>query len=248
MGMPVVSVASGGLPVVDTGTALRGTPVTEAPNGIGMRVTKVAAYGMPVAYETIGVAAAITPATFNGTPSAGVVMSNGNLTATHGTINPSTGVSSASLLSAGKYYFEVIVQVTTTSANAMGIMSAGSTFGTTDVQTLWTSLNLGPSTIIWSNGLSTGKNLGAAAVGDVFGFAVDLTARLAWVRRNNGSWNNDGTANPTTGVGGVVIGAGSFAPAVKFTNGAATDAFTGNFGASAFANPVPSGFTAGWPA
>jgi hypothetical protein len=51
MGMPVVTVAAGGIPVVDvTATVARGTPVTEAANGFGVAVTKVAAYGIPVVY------------------------------------------------------------------------------------------------------------------------------------------------------------------------------------------------------
>ena len=40
MGMPVVTVASGGLPVVEA-TNGYGTPVTEAANGRGIAVTKV---------------------------------------------------------------------------------------------------------------------------------------------------------------------------------------------------------------
>ena len=52
MGMSVVTVASGGMPVVE---ATSGTPVTEATNGYGMRVTKVVGKpGMPVTFETIG--------------------------------------------------------------------------------------------------------------------------------------------------------------------------------------------------
>jgi len=45
MGIPVVTVATGGVPVVDvTATAPKqGLPVTEAANGYGIRVTKVAA-------------------------------------------------------------------------------------------------------------------------------------------------------------------------------------------------------------
>jgi hypothetical protein len=53
MGLPVVTVAAGGLPVVDvTAIApLRGTPVTEATNGFGTAVTKVVGKpGMPVVY------------------------------------------------------------------------------------------------------------------------------------------------------------------------------------------------------
>ncbi len=55
MAVAVVTVASGGRPVVDvTATAPKlGLAVTEALNGKGMSVTKVAAYGMPVAYLVI---------------------------------------------------------------------------------------------------------------------------------------------------------------------------------------------------
>ena len=56
MGMAVVTVAAGGLPVVDVTpiasmTPIKyGTPVTEATNGRGVAVTKVAAYGVPVVF------------------------------------------------------------------------------------------------------------------------------------------------------------------------------------------------------
>jgi hypothetical protein len=52
MGVPVVTVASGGMPVVDV-TATKpnlGRPVTEAANGYGKPVTKVAVYGVPVTF------------------------------------------------------------------------------------------------------------------------------------------------------------------------------------------------------
>jgi hypothetical protein len=55
MGLPVVTVAAGGLPVVDV-TAIapmRGLPVTEAANGRGISVTKVVGKpGLPVVYTT----------------------------------------------------------------------------------------------------------------------------------------------------------------------------------------------------
>jgi hypothetical protein len=52
MSFPVVTVASGGLPVVDVTsiTPNRGVTVTEAANGRGLAVTKVAANGLPVVY------------------------------------------------------------------------------------------------------------------------------------------------------------------------------------------------------
>ena len=55
MATPVVTVAAGGLPVVDvTATTPKlGLPVTEAPSGRGMAITKVAARGLPVTFSTV---------------------------------------------------------------------------------------------------------------------------------------------------------------------------------------------------
>ena len=52
MAWPVVTVAAGGLPVIDvTGVTPRlGRPVTEAVNGRGTAVTKVLAFGLPVTF------------------------------------------------------------------------------------------------------------------------------------------------------------------------------------------------------
>jgi hypothetical protein len=188
--------------------------------------------------------------TFNGTPSAGVVLSNGNLTVTHGTVNNGTGVKSLTVKSTGKYYFEVKVQVTTSNTNGAGIApSPGGAFTDPTVNAVnGFGAGFGPTnTFIYANNVSTAKNLGITSVFDVFSFAIDLTARLGWIRRNFGLWNNDPAADPATGTGGVTIPAGALAPYVRFTNGTATDALTANFGASLFANAVPSGFTAGWP-
>lgn len=52
MGCPVVTVASGGMPVIDvTATYPKlGLPVTEAANKCGIRVTKVTVGGLPVTF------------------------------------------------------------------------------------------------------------------------------------------------------------------------------------------------------
>jgi hypothetical protein len=138
------------------------------------------------------------------------------------------------------------VQVSSSGSTYFGVTSGtladmGNNLNSTEVL-------IGVSTFIYSNDVTTGKNLGTTAVNDVFGFAIDLTARLAWIRRNAGTWDADGTANPATGVGGVVVEAGSFAPAVRFSNSTPVNAaVTGNFGQSAFTQTVPAGFTSGWP-
>jgi hypothetical protein len=55
MALPVVTVTAGGIPVVDVtvGAPTRGMPVTEALNGRGTAVTKVAAGGVPVTFIVV---------------------------------------------------------------------------------------------------------------------------------------------------------------------------------------------------
>jgi hypothetical protein len=186
-------------------------------------------------------------ATFNGTPSAGIVMSNGNLTVTHGTTNNAAGAFSTTYLTTGKYYFEVTASPYAGGSHKLGIMlSTGTLIGMSGNDNKCMIAVPGANTFIYTNGASTGKNIGTAAAGNVFGFAIDLTNRLAWIRRNNGNWNGDVAADPVTGANGVALVAGNFAPAVVFTNTGATDAFIGNFGQSAFAFTAPSNFALGW--
>jgi hypothetical protein len=103
---------------------------------------------------------------------------------------------------------------------------------------------------IFAGGVNTGIGLGGRSVNDVIGYAVDLDNRRIWIRPNPGSnWNNSGTANPATNVGGITIPAGTMVPFCTFggASGTAGSSFKANFGASAFAGAVPAGFTAGWP-
>jgi hypothetical protein len=54
MSFPVVTVATGGLPVVDTTAANAGLPVNEAVNGYGVAVTKVSnGIGLAVQYRAV---------------------------------------------------------------------------------------------------------------------------------------------------------------------------------------------------
>jgi len=178
------------------------------------------------------------------------VVSNGGLTVLHNNTTTNSGAISTAFQSTGKYYFEVTLQTSTTNLNYLGIMSSAwaSVFSTSQFNSFSTSVPLSGTSTIVSNGGSTGKALGAQAVGDVFSAAIDLTAHLGWFRKNGGNWNGDGAANPATGTGGVTIAAGSYAPIVRFATGSAsTDQMTGNFGQAAFVYSAPSGF-GNWPA
>jgi hypothetical protein len=99
---------------------------------------------------------------------------------------------------------------------------------------------------IFLNGSSTGKTVGSAlSSGDVICMAVDFGNMRGWFRKNGGSWNNDGTADPASNVGGVdisgVFGSTSAFPMAGFyQNG---DSNSANFGTSSFAQTKPSGFS-----
>lgn len=188
-------------------------------------------------------------ATFDGVPTGAVVVSNGGLTVTHGSLAASVGVASTAQKSTGKFYFELTSQVSFHSGNGFGILLSTGAIADGAAGTNCTEVSMSPGSI-FSNNAGTGKSVGAQSVGDVFALAVDLGAHLAWFRRNNGNWNGDATANPATTAGGVTVAAGSFAPFCLFggVSGSTADAYTANFGASAFSGAVPSGFTAGWPA
>lgn len=75
--------------------------------------------------------------------------------------------------------------------------------------------------------------------------AVDLFNDRIWFRLNNGVWNNSGTADPATNVGGIDISnlfASAGAAPVALFQGNTGIIATANFGATAFAQAVPSGF------
>jgi hypothetical protein len=89
---------------------------------------------------------------------------------------------------------------------------------------------------------------GTAVTGYIIGMAIDFGAQLIWWRVQGGNWNNSGTANPATGVGGISfsgINAGPYFACAELdghTGGASST--TVNFGDSAFSFSIPSGFSA----
>jgi hypothetical protein len=171
-------------------------------------------------------------------------LSNGNLTATHSNSTSNSGARNIIYQSTGKYYFEITVTTTTAYGNKAGILLSTVSY---DAMVQFGhdcfAIECGGGTLYSNNGSAAGGTT-PVVNGDVLGFAIDLTARVGWVRKNGGAWSNAG--NPATGTGGAgPIAAGAFAPAVGFQNGSG-DAMTANFGATAYANAAPSGFS-NWP-
>lgn len=101
----------------------------------------------------------------------------------------------------------------------------------------------GLDAVAWvNNGGVTGAGGGASidgyTSGDVLDFYYDLTAKLFFGRVNEGDWNANGSADPTTGVGGVDISslnAGPYWPGCWFF--VENAAFTADFGAALVSGP-----------
>lgn len=88
-------------------------------------------------------------------------------------------------------------------------------------------------------------SIGAFQTGDVISTCLDMGAKRWWVKRNNGDWNGDASANPETGTGGVDVvglGAGPIYPAVCIPQQGGQ--ITARFAATQVDGPVPVGFAA----
>jgi hypothetical protein len=181
-----------------------------------------------------------------------VTLSGSNLVATNtGTTSADQGakVASAAGKTSGKLYLELTITTSFTGGNrGFGICTTASTYtnlgnsATTGVVMYW-------SGSVYANGGSTGVSIPSVSAGTPVGMAVDLDNRKMWIRSSAaGTWNNSGTANPATNVGGFTIPAGTMVPVCVFGGGggSAGNVVTANFGASTFNGAVPSGFTSGW--
>jgi hypothetical protein len=187
------------------------------------------------------------PTTWNSSDkSASITLSNGNLS-----VNSSGGVeadvrSTASQTTGAKVYFEITWFASGGSATSCGIATSAAVLGSMGSSALG-GLFVYPGGSVYFNGASQPFVIPAPASGEAYCLAIDLVNSRAWVRLKSGNWNNSGTANPTTNVGGVNI-SGLFpanpAFAVITAQQTATPLVTANFGASSFSYTVPSGFTA----
>lgn len=173
---------------------------------------------------------------------ANVALSNGNLTAT-ASISAFVAVRSTTSHSTGKWCYEATLNA------ASGTISVG--WGTSAA-----SLSLIPGfdspsniSVGWFSGgpifpgpagSATWPSLGSPGM-----LCVSLVTMEVWMLDASGNWNGSGTANPATDTGGLSWGASTgstwFAEVGLANSG---DNMTVNFGATAFAHALPSGFSA----
>jgi hypothetical protein len=258
MGLAVVTVASGGLPVIDvTATTPKlGVPVTEAANGLGIAVTKVTLPkgGLPVTFVAADFGlwpppvAPFTPTVLATAQNA--TLSNGGLTVTHTNALQGGGRSTA-YKSSGKHYFEVRIGQRSGDHDAITLQPSSATYGGAFVGngniTCFLNLVRWPGNLASGGGL-TSQSTGPINLNDIVCCAVDLDNKKAWFRANSGLWNGD-VHDPSSGLGAALgFASGAFAPMITFDLGAINDTHTVNFGQSAFAFAPPAGFAPGWAA
>lgn len=173
-------------------------------------------------------------------------LSNVNLKATRVTAGSSwCSVRSTTSHSSGKYYYEWM-------PNEFSGSFIGAGFGNA-AASLASYLGSSADSIAIVTDGNVYKSAGATATlsgiaeGDLICIAIDLGADLFWCRKGAGNWNNNGSANPATGVGGIALPSGLTSGAVFAGLSVQTgpnDAGTANFGGSAFGQTPPSGFSA----
>lgn len=171
---------------------------------------------------------------------ANLTLSNSNLTVT--STSSDGGVRSSSFYYFGKYYFEGTITALASNFN-YGVATTAQALSSANC--LHSALVQNSGGIV-SNNVSVGSIGISLSVGMVICVAIDMVNQMIWIRGNNGNWNNSGTANPATNTGGISLSSvgfgGNAAYAFASFNGVG-NALTANFGATAFAYAVPSGFT-----
>lgn len=188
--------------------------------------------------------------------SAGMTLSNGNLTFTSSAVAGTYGAFNTAPKSSGKRYFEMTLQqFETTGLTYTGVGLASSIMSLNGSLGAANHNSIAYDTHSWNitYGGSNQGTIGQPVANDVICFAVDLSNKLCWVRRNAGNWNNNAGANPATGAGGIDISElvlqlngknVAVYPFVQMSVGSAADIVVANYGSSAFAQTVPSGFSA----
>lgn len=156
----------------------------------------------------------------------------------------STAISAASegtRWAVGPLYFEMTPTVIA-GVVGVGVVNINQTFGAAVLGTGTNNFIYRSSGAVVLNG-STIATISAFTAGDTIRVAYHPGARLAWFAVNGGSWNNDGTANPATLVGGIDVSAfvnGPAYPACAFSVTGST--MVAAFAEAAFAYTPPAGY------
>lgn len=192
-----------------------------------------------------------TYATFNPNDMrSGIVLSNGNLTATVGSGLPNGlyGVRATAPKVTGKHYYEVHVDTLPAGSPevSIGLASQFQDLGWYSNAASQQSFACRDSDgIVVQNDSNLHSGVGGGFVeGNTIGLAIDYDLRKYWYTKNGTVWNGESTAtqNPATGVGGLSFDSNGLAWRYPWVYGTPGTQWTVNFGATAFTY-CPAGFT-----
>jgi len=212
---------------------------------VAINATQLLVTGIKYNYTLVAPADAWNPADVVG---AAPTFSGGNLTVSATAGGSWSIVRSTIGHASGKYYSEHTLAANgTTGGNGDWAIGPVTKQAATNLGGDAFSIGYYPATgLTDANGTIGTIQTGVA--GNIIRVAVDLTGKLVWYAANGGNWNNNPSANPATGVGGLAFAymtptAAGFFMAWGFEG--ATAVITSNFGGSAFGFAAPSGF-ANW--
>jgi hypothetical protein len=204
-----------------------------------LRVTQLSGFSRP---ETGG--AGPTPGFSSWNPAdkdATITLSNFDLSASFSFAGPRS-LKAVGAKATGKWYWEILIDSSTSGSEIFGVANSSA-------PNSGDGSGLGQDTNGWgwrqNAQLRYGGVIGSYGAGfsggDVIGVAVDLDAGKMWFSVNGvwaGSGDPETAANPA-----FATLTGSLMPSAS---GATANIHVANFGGSAFAYTVPTGFTAGW--
>lgn len=173
-----------------------------------------------------------------------VTLSNGNLTAAHGLFGANSGVRGTLGVTAGKWYWESHIDSVDGNDHRAGICNSSYT-PSVDGGSVFSNTANG-----WSVGLNNGNAVNNAsssgygssyATNDTYMCALDMDNGKVWWGKN-GTWFNSGAPGSGTNAAFTTGITGTMYPCDGNGTSGSTFTITSNFGASAFAYTVPSGF------
>ncbi len=169
-----------------------------------------------------GPAATFDPSFVN----ANVTLDVSNLIVTGVSAPANTSARSTVSVSAGKFFCEFSIN-NKASQSGVGVCNASQGTGTSLAASLNAIGYMADGTVKINS--STVSTLLSFTTGDIVDMAVDFDNSTIWFRKNNGAWNNSGTANPGGNVGGIslsTLNAGPYFAAVEVVG---TDRITAAF-------------------
>jgi hypothetical protein len=168
--------------------------------------------------------------------SSGIALSGGNLVAT----SSAAGNAASTRTLTGKNYFEAVI-TTLAGTPSIGLVNHIFAFSTALLGADANSLAFKSTGAVVVNG-STLATIATFAAGDRIDCAIDPASRLIWFRVNGGNWNNNGSNDPATGVGGIDLTSMNLGTLRAAVGASVTGTvWTAKF-STAFTGTAPSGY------